>query len=475
MNKVFPFRVFVIFIVIALIVPMLIQDGMFMDGLIYASVSHNLANGIGSFWFLTFSETFLTDYSEQLPLFIGLQAIFFKLLGSSIYTERVFLLVMVLLTSNNIIKIWNLIHKNDNESKQLEWFAILLWITIPVCFWAYINNVQETLMAVFATASVYFILKGLILKRRTVLYILLGGLSIFLCSFCKGFQGLFPLVTVFLYWLFIKDITFKKMIALSVILLLVPMLIYIGLLLHEVSYQSLVNNFNNRIIRTFTNPNSSTTNTHLYLLSKLFLDLLPAIAISSVIILIHRKKKLNLTEKIKNKYSLLFLFIGICGSLPLMITSEQRAFYLVTSLPFFAISIALIGAPYLKELIKLINSKSKSFKVFKLSSMILIFVVIIVSGLQYGKARRDKDMLHDVYTIGATIPKHSTLSVLPELRKNYALVAYFSRHFHINLDMDSAKQNEYYLKEKENTEEVHKEYSKVYLDLKKYELYKKKR
>ena len=32
------------------------MDGMFMDGVLYASVSNNLAQGYGSLWFLKFSE-----------------------------------------------------------------------------------------------------------------------------------------------------------------------------------------------------------------------------------------------------------------------------------------------------------------------------------------------------------------------------------------------------------------------------------
>ena len=35
-----------------LVLPVLIMDGMFMDGVLYACVSKNLANGFGSMWWL---------------------------------------------------------------------------------------------------------------------------------------------------------------------------------------------------------------------------------------------------------------------------------------------------------------------------------------------------------------------------------------------------------------------------------------
>jgi hypothetical protein len=43
------------FIIIAS--PSLLSEGMFMDGLIYANISANLAKGLGSFWSPHFSET----------------------------------------------------------------------------------------------------------------------------------------------------------------------------------------------------------------------------------------------------------------------------------------------------------------------------------------------------------------------------------------------------------------------------------
>jgi len=49
-KKNIPFQILTIGIFILLIVPTLIQDGMFMDGQQYACVAKNLANGLGTFW-----------------------------------------------------------------------------------------------------------------------------------------------------------------------------------------------------------------------------------------------------------------------------------------------------------------------------------------------------------------------------------------------------------------------------------------
>ncbi len=444
---------------------------MFMDGTIYAAVSNNLANGFGDFWRLTFSKTFLTDYSEQLPLFFGIQGLFFKILGSSIYTERFFQFMLVGITGFNMIKIWKLTFSENKPTQQLEWFAILLWIIIPVCSWAYIHNIQETLMAVFSTASVYFVLKGLIHGRRIFLYLVLGGVCIFCCSFCKGFQGLFPIVTVGLYWLFFRKISFGKMLWLSLILLLVPVLIYSLLLANEVSFQCLLNNFNNRIVRTFTNQNSSTTDNRFYIIYRLFTELIPSLIIVFLAFIIFRLKRVSGKVKSQLRYCGFYCFIGISGSFPLIITTEQRGFYLVTTLPFFALSLATLVAPFVVPLVESVQIKSKGFTIFRFSTIILLFSVLIFSGFQFGETKRDKNMLHDIYTIGNSIPQGAIISVTPILRQDYTLVAYFSRYFHISLDINPSANNIYYLKKKDSIDEVPNSYSKVNLALEEYELY----
>ena len=78
-----PFWLLAFSILIVLTLPKLIQDGMFMDAMLYTSVSHNLSLGIGTFWFPQFSVhnlAGLSSFHEQPPLIFGFQAIFFKIL-----------------------------------------------------------------------------------------------------------------------------------------------------------------------------------------------------------------------------------------------------------------------------------------------------------------------------------------------------------------------------------------------------------
>ncbi|MBL4654341.1 MAG: glycosyltransferase family 39 protein, partial [Bacteroidia bacterium] len=288
-KKNLPFQIITLALFIGLIVPVAIQDGMFMDGLIYACIAKNLANGLGTFWDPHFSASFMTSYHEQPPLFFGLESIFFRLFGDSIYVERAFSLLLGCITAYFIHLIWKLIHRSNSDIQQASWFPILLWTITPVCFWGYAYNVEETIMGTFAAGSVYFILQAI--TKNSIPYLVLGGLFIFLSSFCKGIQGLFPITSVFIYWLITKNISLKKMLSFSIILIAIPTVIYLLLFTHDAVIASYSAYFQDRLVGTFQKEHIATTTNRLYLLYRLLCELLPAIALCIVITIINIRYK----------------------------------------------------------------------------------------------------------------------------------------------------------------------------------------
>ncbi len=480
-KKHLPFWLITISVFIALILPTLIKDGMFMDGQLYACVSKNLADGLGTFWFPYFSETWgkcgFRFFLEHPPLVFGIQSVFFKVLGDSIYVERFYSFFTACITAYLILLTWKLILKDDSELRKLSWLPILFWIIIPVCFWSYQNNVQENTMGIFTLASVYFTLKGLTANRNTFIYIIFSGISIFLATFSKGIPGLFPIVVIGLYWLINKNTSakerhpnFSKMTIYTLILIFVPVLIYSLILLNNDAFESLSFYINNRAFhRIQTDP---TVDSRFYIVLRLFLELLPILIISLLLLIIYRLKSINLNyNKIYKKNIILFLFIGGSGSLPLMLTLVQKGFYFAHSLPFYAIGFALIVAPGLKEIINRIDIEKKSFKIFKIISVILIVTTIIFSGLQTGKTGRHHDMLHDIYLIGDIVPKDSLIKIDKSMWNEWSLQLYLIRHFNISVD-PSKNQHNYYLIEKNIDTTMINGYKKIKIQTNIYNLYK---
>lgn len=416
-----------------------------MDGMLYISVGKNLADGIGTFWNQSFSKTSMFSYHEQPPLYGGLIAMFYKVFGSSMYVERLFCFVCFSGVVIYLSKLWKAIFR-DSETKQFAWLPVLFFTSIPVVFWAYTNHVEETVMTFFALASVYYSYKALFNKERVVLNLVLAGIFVFLSSLTKGVQGLFPISVVGFYWLVnYKNFPLLKMVSYSLLLLGVPTIIYsLVFIFSPEALQSFKTYFGIRFVNTFNNVGATTGN-RFELLIRLINELLPLAILSLLILILSRKQKANdLAIKDGTKRILWFILIGLSGSLPLMVTLEQRGFYLVTALPYFAIAFALLLAPRLSNLFTRLNENSFGLKVFKVFSVVLFLASIVFVYTTMGKAKRDKEMLQDVYAFGKLIPKGEIVSIPTEMWNDWNFQTYMVRYNYISLEVEDTT-NRYFL------------------------------
>lgn len=466
-KKQFPFFLISISVILGLTLPVLIQDGMFMDGMLYTCVSKNLANGIGSFWFPVFSKYGfggLQTFHEHPPLIFGLQSVFFKLLGNGMYTERIYVLFTLFATCYLIVALWKYVNKGLNEEK-VGWIPLLLWISIPVCFWAFSNNLQENTMGIFILASVLFYLRSA--KENSFLFLFFSGIFIFLATFSKGIPGFFPVAAPFIYWFCSKKINARQLIFQSFILLLIPVLIYGLLLCFEDSKESLSNYFIKRVLhRIGENP---TVESHFYILGRIFVELIPPIAIASILFLVFRKKIVLQKERIM--LALFFILIGFAGVVPLALTMVQKGFYFIPSLPFFAIGIALlISEPVAAWSEKVLTGGSK--KAITVFSVLLFCAVIVFSGSKVGKKSRDAEMLNDVNEFGKVIPEFSAVSISEHRWNDWPLQCYLIRYHNISIDPTNPA-NEFRIIDKNAKDSTVVNYAKVELPTLQFDLYRK--
>ncbi len=445
-----PFWLITLSLIFILVVSQLVQDGMFMDGLLYVCVSKNLANGLGTFWHPHFSKTCMSVFHEQPPLYFGLLALFYKVFGESLYVERFFCLVTLVITALYIHKIWKIVFRGDAMNIGNSWLPVLLWITIPVCFWSYSNLVEETVMSVFTIISIYYILKGLVLEKNQVLNILIGAFFVFLASLTKGFQGLFPCVAVSLYWIFNhRNFPFKKGVLFTLILVLLPAMLYALLLRNPVIYASYELYFKTRLIDAFnTKATVSTTGNRFELLFRLFCELLPALVVSVFVFVFGKVKKVPVRKSSFLKFVVWFFVIGLSGSLPLMVTLEQREFYLTTSFPFFSIALAIFITPVVSAFQNKMEVSKKSFQVFYFSSCVFLAGSIMYCMLQLGGFSRDKILLKDIYTMNRIIPYGETISIPGDMWNDWSIRMYFNRYNYVSLEDVNVRQCHFYLARK---------------------------
>jgi hypothetical protein len=412
----------------ALLIPALFMDGMFMDGVLYTCVGKNLAAGKGSFWDPYFSATYLTSFHEQPPLKFALEAAFYRVLGNSFLTERIFCLVMSILTLHAMWMIWKIIWPVQSKERPLFWLSVLLFFTSPVTFYAFTNNVEEGTMVVFALYSAAFILRGIYTNERSNIWFIVGGVFLLASSLCKGFQGLFPLVIPMVWWLCLRNISFMKALWASIIVIAVPALFYMLVNFYQPAHDSYMKYFESRFYTAFNVDSAATTQHRFFLMFELLLDLLPAIFLTTILTLISFREK-----RTSIRLAVAFFLVGMAGILPLMVTLEQRGFYLVTGLPFVTTAIALLCIPGGQKINEVVERKSGVRNTLLVTGLLFAVGTIIATILLAGKPKRDAAMLADIHQIAATCGDNSIVSTDGSTFGIWSLQCYLERYHDISV------------------------------------------
>jgi 4-amino-4-deoxy-L-arabinose transferase-like glycosyltransferase len=469
----FPFWILTLSVVFGLTLPILIQDGMFQDAMLYCSVAHNLGIGIGTFWFPQYSTLNLEgipSFHEQPPLVFGIQGLCYSIFGDSLYIERAYTFLMIILHIVLINMLWKEVFRNKVQYQKFGWLPVLFWILIPVCFWSYRNNMIENTVSVFTMCSIIISYRLIQSEKRNILLWLLSGLFIFLASFSKGVPGFFPITFPVIYWLVTRQVGFKKSLFYTFLLISVPFFLYAIFIMIPDSKHSLSIYFYDRLIRRINLM--PTAAYRLEIVWRLFTELLPVLIFACITVMI--PKKSTRREYLSENRNLFFLFlaIGLSGSLPLTLTMVQKGWYLVPSFPFFAIAFAVLIIPIISNLVERIDMQSPKFQRFVSITACLFLAVMAFTYLQKDKISREHATMTDVYQIGKVVPKFSTMTVPLEMYDQYDFIlqGFLVRYF--NISISPYQQYDYFLKEKKTNHHVPSNYEKVDLALTKYELYK---
>src|SRR6266571_4350347 len=187
---------------------------MFLDGVTYASIARNLAEGRGRFWALHYTETIYPAFHEHPPLGFWLQSLWFRIFGDQWFVERAYSAAAAALVGVFIVITWRAARAVPGARDQ-DWLPVALWMAAPVVSWTIVGNLLETTVAVFVIAAVAVLIAGQPVRedRRTrvpswdfaasgSVAAALGrgcssGLCIVAATLSKGPVGLFPLAAPF--------------------------------------------------------------------------------------------------------------------------------------------------------------------------------------------------------------------------------------------------------------------------------------
>jgi 4-amino-4-deoxy-L-arabinose transferase-like glycosyltransferase len=459
-----PFFIIITAIFLGIISPFMLSDGMFMDGLLYAAISNNMAHGMGNAWDLFLTNTFYPHFHEHPPLAFVFQSTLFKLFGDSILIERFYSLSTFGITAFVMVKIWK--ETVSEKYKNLSWLPLLFWITIPLMSWAAPNNMLENTMMIFTSLSVLFIIKSY--KSNSILNLSLSGIMIFLAVLTKGLVALFPFALIFWIFVFNKQFGFLRFSRDILISLSAMILSFIAIFIFmPESYDSLMAYFNKQILGSI--ENAQTVDSRFFIVFRLFKELIPSLIIILIIKFPSRKQK----TKNNSDWAKILLLLGLSGVLPIMISMKQSGFYVLATFPIFSIALALVAAPKFSVLTEMINPQSSKFKAFKYISYTLLLISIVLLFSKVNTIGRDKDEIEDIYSMIEIIPKNTTIGIQKEIRTEWSMHGYFQRYGNIALDTHISDQTNFLILQK-NSKEIVNDFIIADSNLRKYTLYKRK-
>ena len=407
-----PFWLLLIGLFLILVSKSLLTEGMFFDGVTYASISRNMAEGQGTFWDPHYTQTLYSEFRQHPPLALGMEALAFKAFGDHWWVEKAYSVLMFLLSGLFIALIW----KHTTNNLRWAWLSLLFWLAMPLVSWSATNNLLENTMSVFVLLSVYLMIVGY--QRNHKIWLFLSAFTLLLAFLSKGFTGLFPLVFPILYCAFDQK---HKWIQgpIDSLILLVSIAVFVGImfLVCPGSFAYLKDYIRLQVIGG--GLHEATASSRFYIVFALLQQLIIPFVLALVLVICKTKSKVNSKafEFPPDKaWFYVFLIMGLVGVLPIMVSVKQRDFYMLAALPLWLPKIT-----------------PKVSKWMTLGAGCVVLLGLVLNVVHIGKYGRDEALIEEVKQRIAESEGNNVIEISQEEYTQWAKHAYFMRYGKISL------------------------------------------
>lgn len=512
--------------------------GMFMDGVLYAIISQNVAQDICGLWSLKITESLYPHFNEHPPLVFALQSFYFKHLGNHYWVERLYSLSTIILSSYLIVKLYRLVCRIELGENPSPAWVLLLWISVPVVNRCAQNNMLENTMLVFVLGSVWAYLKAQLFTSinkpfnrgwKSYLWLFVSGFMLFWAFMAKGFTGLFPFSLPIIFTWFYRlvqnrshlfdenrisnvhslnhaqdklqsstriQLDFSYTLILKIVtetLLMIAGFVisfFVMMWVFPESVNALQRYFQKQVVGSLAQV--QTVSTRFKIIGDYILALLPMLLISVFLgwILFRRKNanSIGLFTKLKLEASSFLskqtvkwlLLLSLSGVIPIMISLKQSDYYIYCVFPFAAMAVVIGFKDYWLAWEKfLLNSRKWPY--------FMVFICLVFGGwgfVQAGKVQRDKELWTDINSMVASLNQKEgdsslVLGSFRALKDDWYMQAYLYRYFNITVQNyrvpNDEKDFKYFLVPKNYTRDSLKGLVPLNREMKKYELWQKNR
>lgn len=440
-------------VVVAAIAPRLLQRGMFVDGVTYASIARNLAEGRGRFWTPFYTATIYPAFYDHPPLGFWLQSLWFRLLGDHPFVERAYSATAAVLTALLIVRIWRVLHNRGSApdrhprtaAAQHDWLPVLLWIAVPVVSWAIVGNLLETTVALFTTAAMAAAVElgGTSGAVRAVVLGSASGLSVACAVLTKGPVGLFPLV-VPLVMVAIAPGNRQRWGWFLAAQLLTLASVAAWIVASAEARESLERYVHQQVLAAI-GGRRETSASSFTIVNALVQNVGGSMLIVAGAVVLGAKRWVP-PSRDDRRIALAFICVGLAGTLPILASTKQAGHYLVPAVPAYAIGLASLLTGVLPHVTDRLNTTASGRGVKWLSATILVGAIIAVFIPGVG---RDHARIADLDAVAADVPRGVVMGICPAANADWGLHAWFERRFDVALDASAAHSRRWFLQTRE--------------------------
>lgn len=392
----------------------IVTHTMFFDGLIYASVARNMAEGIGSPWRPAFSQSLFPLFAEHPPFAMWLQAIAYRALGDTAWVEKGYSLLTALVSGLITLGIWRRLTEKDQPLRSAGVLALIFSLVAGRLSWAYANNMLENTLIVCTSAAIWLVVEAYASSNASSFtsrlpYMVGAGAMTFLAIMTKGPVGMFPLAAPILFAACFNRPSVKT-VAVDTAIMILATIGMLALLSINPEAQGYADRYlQYQLFASLTGDRGGTSGGLHGLWSLFRVNFFPLLL--AALLLLARwcgERRRPATgcpspELRRKRYrNAAFLFAtGLSASLPLLVSPRLSSFYFNPSILYFAAAAAMISAPALLSQIGSLGAVG--LRRTNLALFACLLAAIASVALAVGKPGSDKIRIEDAHEIAEHI------------------------------------------------------------------------
>ena len=429
----------VVVLVAAILMPGITMRGMFLDGITYAAIGRNMAEGLGSWWCPHYTATLYPQFHEQPPLAFVLQAALFRAAGDHYLVEKVYSMLCMFGALVLLRAVWRelCVQMDATHLRPCAWLPVLLWMGSPKWAWAYRNNILENTMAVFCLLSALLSMRALSARRavNVVAWAAVAGVALVGACLTKGPAGLFPLVVpVAVAYAAGRTATRRGWSVFGVCLAMLA--VCGGLLWLRYPVRHSMGEYMRRHLVPALIGGIALDGARGTIARSLIQNVAPMGFPAAVCLVIAAWRRRDRPSRGILRAAGACLLVGLCGTLPLMVSRKLRSFYIVPALPFFALGFAAACLAHVRNGRTGVNRLTAIAGSTRLRAVAVALPValVVVSLLLVGRPRRDGQTHAELVALAPHVSPRTIVGGDAACESDWYVHALLQRHLKVSLD-----------------------------------------